>query len=152
MSNKQTPDAKNASKQETLELTYRELTYRPPRNSVRIEDGDWYRWIRMISSIPKREGTYRDFGLIGIGIAIPILVDWLFTPPRDIGSGLLVGIVFLVSGLWCLSFDRKLGKISTQRVEGVLQDMNEVRERAIQTEETIKVEGNFVGNQNQRGI
>ncbi len=49
-------------------------------------------------------------------------------------------LVFLVSGFLFLSFDKKLGRVPSQRVEEVLQDMNEVQERSVRSEETIKAE------------
>jgi hypothetical protein len=142
MKNKNTPDARTEHKWEA-----HEVIVRPPRMAARIEDGDWKRWIRLISKIPERESIYRNVAFACFGVAIPSLLSSIVALPPVSGlPGFIstlyfgVGIVALGSGLLCLSFDKKLGRVSGQRVEEVLQDMKEVRERSVRSEETIKAE------------
>jgi hypothetical protein len=100
--------------------------------------------MRKIPNIPKREAHLRDIGLASLGIAIPTLLSTLATSlsivtklPAWINTvSLIVGVGTLVAGIICLYFDRKMGEIASNTVEEVLQDMSEVYERSVRTEET----------------
>ena len=131
----------NAQVQLTREAT--EYVYYPTRRSIRIENGDWDRWIRTISNIPKREAIFRDIALASFGICIPSLTSAIVTMPRfsQLPSGisiiyLVIGVTTLVAGIICFVFDQKMEKIASANVETVLQDMKEVRERSVRSEET----------------
>jgi hypothetical protein len=100
--------------------------------------------MRSITSIPEREPVFRDIAFACLGIAIPSIVSAVATFPgvAQLPSWisityLITGSTTLVVGIVCLFFDSKLGKISAHRVEDVLQDMREVRERSVHSEEKI---------------
>jgi len=120
----------------------REYYYYPVRRSTRIEDGDWSRWIRCISNVPKRKPMYREIAFASFGISLPSLVSTFVTMPRVAQlpgwvstTYLVTGLVTLAIGVVCLVFDRQMEEISSNTVESILLDMKEVHERSVRAEE-----------------
>lgn len=141
MNSKETPGFRIETTRRT-----REFMIFPPRRSVRIEDGDWNRWVRSISSLPRRNPLFRDIAFSSIGIAVPSLITsfitWRYSP--QLGAAvpfvyLAAGLVFLIAFAICLLFDQKINELAQQTVADILLDMREVHERAIKSEELVDV-------------
>jgi hypothetical protein len=120
----------------------------PPRRSVEIDDKDWQRWRRTIGEISKRGARvpYREVAFASFGISIPSLLSALASVPGIAQlpgwlsvTYLVVGVGTLVSGIFCLVSDRDMKKRDSSSIEALLQDMDEVYERAARAEETTVV-------------
>lgn len=120
--------------------------YYPVRGFTEIEDGDWNRWIRCISNIPKRRPIYREVAFVGFALAGESLITSLVTRPQGGVSVLyfVAGVIALVVAGLCFRFDRQIEEMVSSTVESVLQDMNEVRERSPRREEVVSPEQNTV--------
>lgn len=119
-----------------------EYLYYPPRVSIRIEIGDWKRWIRNIKSIPERELLYRDIAFACFGVAVPSLINGFVSLPNVSQFPYWVSIVHfaiftvaLVIGIVSLTFDQKIKNSSVLSINSILLDMNEVHERSVRSEE-----------------
>ena len=122
-----------------------ELLYIPRRRLVHIQDGDWERWLRTISTIPAHESQFRDTAFAAIGISVPSLLTAIaqglssaWSPTWTLFIYLVCGIGSLVAAGACLAFDRKQGSAVRSSVAQVIQDMTEVRGRAAVSEEQVR--------------
>lgn len=123
-------------------LPSEEALYVHPRRSVHIAEGDWERWMRTISRIPNREHVFRAIGFALIGIAAPSLLTFValgistkWAADWPLFIYLVVGISSSLGGATSLYFDNRMEQVTQARVEDVLLDMKEVRQRATVSEE-----------------
>lgn len=117
----------------------------PPRRAVRIEDGDWDRWIRSISRVPKPNPLFRDTAFACFGIAVPTLVSAIaaWATPSQVPSWvgfvyLAVGMLALAIGVLSLKYNSALQSINAASLGAILEDMRDVRERSVRSEETYE--------------
>lgn len=123
-----------------------ESWYIHPRRSVHIAEGDWKRWMRTISRIPNREHVFRAVGFTLAGIAASSLLTFValgfstkWAADWPLFIYLVVGISSSLGGAATLYFDSRMQQVTQTRVEDVLLDMKEVRERATISEEKPSV-------------
>lgn len=137
-----------SDKKMEIAIETRRRLYSQSRWSTQIENGDWRRWVRMISSIPRPRTKTRDIAFASLAIGIESLLNALVTLPKWSALPTWVSIIYLVVsaaalvlGITCLVFERKMEKVVCYSVKEVLQDMKEVQERSVRLEEVIAPAG-----------